>query len=117
MSIPIIGKEEDVEGCVSAPVLLQEVLRSCSESEPLKKPIVTMLQIFAEFAQYASERNEPELNIIALRLGLFPMPQDKLRKALDCEYKTLKALYDASVPKVQKVPSETDVESKGESNG
>jgi len=48
MSIPIIGKEEDVVGCVSAPVLLQEIVRSCSEQEALKKPVMAMLRIFAE---------------------------------------------------------------------
>ena len=28
MGVPIIGKEEDVAGCVMAPVLLQEIERS-----------------------------------------------------------------------------------------
>lgn len=117
MSIPIIGKEEDVAGCVSAPVLLQEIMRSCSEAEPLKRPVSTMLQILAELAQYASERKDPVLNIIALRLGLFPMPQENLRKALDYEFEKLKALQDASMPKMPKASSEGDAEGQGVSNG
>lgn len=92
MAIPIIGKEEDVEGCVAAPVLLQEIIRGCSEKEPLKKPVMTMLQIFASLAQYAVKKNDPELNIIALRLGLFPMPKDELEKTLDYELKRANAL-------------------------
>jgi hypothetical protein len=87
MSIPIIGKEEDVDGCVSAPVLLQEILRSCSEAEPLKRPVSTMLHILAELAQYASEKKDPVLNSIALRLGLFPMPPSALKIALNREFK------------------------------
>lgn len=92
MAIPIIGKEEDIEGCVTAPVLLQEIIRGCSEKEPLKKPVMTMLHILAELAQYASEKQDPVLNIIALRLGLFPMPNDQLKKALDYELKRTNAL-------------------------
>ena len=92
MGVPIIGKEEDVAGCVMAPVLLQEIVRSCSEGEPLKKPVTTMLQILAELAQYVSEsQRDPQVTIIALRLGLFPMPQDQLKKALDYEFARLKA--------------------------
>lgn len=117
MAIPIIGKEEDLEGCVAAPVLLQEIVRSCSEQEALKKPVMTMLQILAELAQYASEKKDPALNIIALRLGLYPMPQYALKIALDQEFKLLKALQDASVPKVPKVQSEGDDKGQGESNG
>lgn len=96
MSIPIIGKEEDVAGCVSAPVLLQEIMRSCSEAEPLKKPVSTMLQILAELAQYVSERQrDPQVTIIALRLGLFPMTQEQLKKALDFEFARLAVEKDA----------------------
>ena len=117
MGVPIIGKEEDVAGCVMAPVLLQEIMRSCSEGEPLKKPVTTMLQILAELAQYASERKDPVLNIIALRLGLFPIPQENLRKALDYEFEKLKALHDESVPKVPKASSEGDADGQWVSNG
>ena len=96
MGIPIIGKEEDTAGCVMAPVLLQEIVRSCSEGEPLKKPVTTMLQILAELAQYVSEKQrDPQVTIIALRLGLFPMPQETLKKALDFEVARLEAETDA----------------------
>ena len=79
-----------------APVLLQEIVRSCSEGEPLKKPVTTMLQILADLAQYVSEsKRDPQVTIIALRLGLFPMPQDQLKKALDFEFARLKAEKDA----------------------
>lgn len=92
MDIPIIGKEEDMEGCVAVPVLLQEILRSCTEKEPLRKPITTMLQILAEMAQLALSRQDPQLTILALRLGLFPMPNDKLKKALEYEATKMKAI-------------------------
>ena len=96
MGVPIIGKEEDMAGCVMAPVLLREIVRSCSEQEALVKPVTTMLQILAELAQYVSEKQrDPQVTIIALRLGLFPMPQEKLKKALDFEFSRLKAEKDA----------------------
>lgn len=91
MAIPIIGKEEDLEGCVAAPVLLQEIVRSSSEQEALKKPVMAMLRIFAEMAQYAAHRDDPGMNFFALRLGLFPMPKDELKKSLDYELQRLKA--------------------------
>lgn len=116
MSIPIIGKEEDVVGCVSAPVLLQEIVRSCSEGEPLKKPVMTMLQILAELAQYVSERKrDPQVTIIALRLGLFPMPQDQLKKALDFEFARLKAEKDAD--EAMKKMADEHQEQKEQPNG
>lgn len=90
MSIPIIGEEEDLEGCVAAPVLLQEIVRSCSEHEALKKPVMTMLRILAEMAQYAAQRNDHGMNFFALRLGLFPMPQEDLKKAIGYELQKLK---------------------------
>lgn len=106
MSIPIIGKEEDLEGCVAAPVLLQEIVRSCSEQEAIKKPVMTMLRIFAEMAQYAAHRNDPGMNFFALRLGLFPMSQEDLKKALDYELQRLKAFPNGEPqgPKETKEP-------------
>lgn len=117
MAIPIIGQEEDIDGCVSAPVLLQEILRACSEAEPLKKPVATMLQILAELAQYVSERQrDPQVTIIALRLGIFPMPQDQLKNAIDYEFGRLKALNGA-VPEVPNVPEKDNAEEAGASSG
>ena len=116
MSVPIIGKEEDVAGCVMAPVLLQEIVRSCSEGEPLKKPVTTMLQILAELAQYVSEgQRDPQVTIIALRLGLFPMPQDQLKKAIDYEFARLKEFQNVD-PQVPKYTNEPTDDQAGKTN-
>lgn len=116
MSIPIIGKEEDLEGCVAAPVLLQEIVRSCSEQEALKKPVMAMLRIFAEMAQYAAHRDDPGLNFFALRLGLFPMPQEELKKALDHELQRLKAFPNGE-PQGPKETKEPTDDQAGNPNG
>lgn len=122
MAIPIIGKEEDLEGCVAAPVLLQEIVRSCSEQEALKKPVMTMLQIFAEMAQYAAQRNDPGMNFFALRLGLFPMPNEDLKKALDHELQRLKTLLNREPQGLKETkdpvkPKEPEEDQEGKLNG
>ena len=115
MGIPIIGKEEDIDGCVMAPVLLQEIVRSCSEQEAIKKPVMAMLRIFAEMAQYAAHRDDPGMNFFALRLGLFPMPKDELKKALDYELQRLKAFQNVD-PQVTKDTNEPTDDQAGKTN-
>lgn len=78
-----LSKEQDLPGCVSAPLFLSELMRCLSED--VKKPAADMLQIFAEMAQYAAKKDDPALNVLCLRLGLFKMPPDKLKAALEGE--------------------------------
>lgn len=87
-SIVDISKEQDVEGCVSAPLFMSELMRCLSED--VKKPAATMLQIFAEMAQYAAKKDDPALNVLCLRLGLFKMPPDKLKGALGAEMERIR---------------------------
>ena len=116
MGIPIIGKEEDVDGCVMAPVLLQEIVRSCSEQEAIKKPVMAMLRIFAEMAQYAAHRDDPGMNFFALRLGLFPMHQNELKKALDYELQRIKSFPNGD-PNGQKETNDPTEDQAEKTNG
>lgn len=83
-----LSKEQDLPGCVSAPLFLSELMRCLSED--VKKPAADMLQIFAEMAQYAAKKDDPRLNVLCLRLGLFKMPPDKLKEALEAEMERIR---------------------------
>jgi hypothetical protein len=83
-----LSKEQDLPGCVSAPLFLSELMRCLSED--VKKPAADMLQIFAEMAQYAAKKDDPRLNVLCLRLGLFKMPPDKLKEALEAEIERIR---------------------------
>lgn len=87
-SIVDLSKEQDLPGCVSAPLFLSELMRCLSED--VKKPAADMLQIFAEMAQYAAKKDDPRLNVLCLRLGLFKMPPDKLKEALEAEMERIR---------------------------
>lgn len=91
MAIVDLSKEQDLPGCVNAPVFLQEVIR-CS-SEDVAKPASTILMIFAEMAQFAARKDNPELNLLMLRLGLFKMPPDQLKTALEAEMERAKKFH------------------------
>lgn len=86
-----ISKEQDLPGCVEAPVFLKELLLANKE---LQRPVQTMLEILFELAAFISKVSNPTLRILALRLGLFPMSQDELKKALATEMERSKKLAE-----------------------
>lgn len=90
MSVPIIGKEQDLPGCICAPVFLRELMGQCDDD--VKPSIKTFLELMGELAFFTAKVSDPRLRIIALRLGLFPMPQDQLQKALEAEMERVKQL-------------------------
>lgn len=94
MEIPIIGAEPDLPGCVKAPILLQEVIRACSEGEKLVEPVTTMMAIFAEMAQAAAQTDDPFLRLFALRFGLFKLSNAELGDALNLETRRSRALSE-----------------------
>ena len=96
-----LSQEQDLPGCVNTPVLLHEVARCISED--IKKPVMMVMHILAELAHYAVDKDDPILNVIALRLGLFPMPQDKLKKALESEMEKVKEIQHQQSQKSQEV--------------
>lgn len=95
MGTVIIGSEQDLPGCIKAPVLLQEVIRACSEGNNLKEPVMRFLSTLAEFAQTAVTLDSHAMKLFALRLGLFNMNNDDLKKALSFEAKKVKEELDA----------------------
>ncbi len=106
----IIGAEQDLPGCVNAPVLLQEVVRACSEGDRLKQPVLTLLSILAEYSQTAVELDDHAMRLFALRMGLFRMNNDDLKKSLDYEAKKVKAM-------IAEIDQEKPTEEQGAGNG
>jgi hypothetical protein len=82
MAIIDLSKDVDLPGCVEAPVFLRELMAANKE---LQQPVQTMLEILFELAMFTSKVSNPTLRILALRLGLFPMPKEELKKALETE--------------------------------
>ena len=82
MAVIDLSKDADLPGCVEAPVFLKELMAANKE---LQQPVQTMLEILFELAMFTSKVSNPTLRILALRLGLFPMPKEELKKALETE--------------------------------
>lgn len=102
-----LSKEQDLPGCVEAPVFLMEMMRAVPNDA--KKPLKTMLEILGELAFFVSKTNNPALRILALRLGLFPMSQEELKKAIQNEIgreKELRAKREAMEAAKVKAPEE-----------
>lgn len=89
MAVIDLSKDADLPGCVEAPVFLKELMAANKE---LQQPVQTMLEILFELAMFTSKVSNPTLRILALRLGLFPMPKEELKKALETEVARAKQL-------------------------
>jgi len=87
-----IRNDQDLPGCVCAPILLMEMARACSVD--IRQPIQTLLEILAELAQHAVNKDDPALNVIALRMGLFKIPPDKLKSSLEREMARVKKCHE-----------------------
>ena len=94
-----LSKEQDLPGCVEAPVFLMEMMRAVPQDA--KKPLQTMLELLGELAFFVSRVNNPTLRLIALRLGLFPMTKAELKKALEAEAARVKEMEDKKKAKEQ----------------
>jgi hypothetical protein len=56
----------------------------------LKIPINIFKDLLAEVAQRATELNDPELNILMLRLALYEVPQDKIMETIEAQKELIK---------------------------
>ena len=104
MSVPIIGKEQDLPGCICAPVFLQELMGQCDDD--VKPSIKTFLELMGELAFFITRVSDPRLRMIGLRLGLFPMPQDQLQKAIEAEMERVKQLEALKAQKAKKAANQ-----------
>lgn len=67
----------------------------------VKPAIQTFLEILGELAVFASRVSDPRLRLLALRLGLFPMSKDDLKKALEAEMSRVKEMEEKRKAKEQ----------------
>ena len=84
-----LSEDADLPGCIDAPCFLRELMLANKE---LQQPCTTILQILFELARFTSKVSSPTLRILALRLGLFPMPKTALKRALETEVARAKQL-------------------------
>lgn len=89
MAVVDLSEDADLPGCVEAPVFLKELMAA---NKDLQQPVKTMLEILFELAMFTSKVSNPALRILALRLGLFPMPKTALKRALETEVARAKQL-------------------------
>lgn len=75
---------------VYTPQLFREILTN-KECSVLAIPLRIMSGILVELADYAIRKDDPELNVLMLRLSLFDVPPRKIQEAIDAERKRMAA--------------------------
>jgi hypothetical protein len=72
--------------------LLNEIADSAMDRKMgiLKIPINIFKDLLADVAQRATELNDPELNILMLRLNLYEVPQNEIIEAIENQKKLIK---------------------------
>lgn len=67
-------KEPQLIWKLNTPQLICEVGDCCRDAGALLVPLRMLQRMLKALAEYAAERNDPELNIHILRLGLYDVP-------------------------------------------
>lgn len=82
-------KDEDLEFRVHTPNLLKEI---CSNHNMgvFYIPLNTFQNLLKRVAQRATELNDPELNILMLKLTLYEVPPSEIMEAIKQQRKLLK---------------------------
>lgn len=67
---------------VNTPGLLAEIGNCCRDATALKIPLNMFQSMIRALAEYAAGKDDPELNIHMLRLGLYEMSKNKIDEAI-----------------------------------
>ena len=67
---------------VNTPGLLSEIGNCCRDATALRLPLNMFQSMLRALAEYAVRKDDPELNIHMLRLGLYEMPAAKIDEAI-----------------------------------
>lgn len=73
--VPLIWK-------VHTPWLLEEIGNCCRDATVLVFPLRMLQSMLRGLAEYAADKDDPELNIHMLRLGLYGVPAAELDSAI-----------------------------------
>lgn len=75
---------------VNTPQLLAEVIENNPTAYILATPFNILKGILAELAAYGAKENDPELNVLLLRLALYDVPPLKVQDAINRERARMK---------------------------
>jgi len=75
---------------LNAPGLLKEIADCCRDAAYMSFPLNVFLRMLKSVAEYAVEKNDPELNVMMLRLGLYDVPAREVDDAILGELEKLK---------------------------
>lgn len=67
---------------LNTPQLICEIGDCCRDAGALLVPLKILQRMLTALAEYAAEKNDPELNIHMLRLGLYDVPHLKVDEAI-----------------------------------
>lgn len=89
-----MGKNNDAQETLiwklNSPGLIEEVGNCCTEAGALLVPLTMLQRMLKALAEYAAEKNDPELNIHMLRMGLYDVPARIIDKTILGEVEKLK---------------------------
>lgn len=87
-------KDEDLEFRVHTPNLLKEIcdnaIAHAGHMGVLYVPLNTFQSLIRRVAQRATELNDPELNILMLKLALYEVPANEIMEAIKQQRKLIK---------------------------
>ena len=75
---------------VNTPQLLAEIVQCNPSAAIFAIPFHILKSILAELAAYGAKKNDPELNVLLLRLALYDVPPLKVQDAIDRERARMK---------------------------
>ena len=75
---------------VHTPRLLEEIAKCCKGSDALIIPFNIFKGILAELAECAIRKDDPELNVLMLRLALYDVKPKDTQEAIDRERKRMR---------------------------
>ena len=75
---------------INTPGLISEIGNCCRDATALKTPLQFLQRMLSSLAEYAANKDDPELNIHMLRLGMYDVPPDELDDAILKQIRKLK---------------------------
>ena len=78
-------KDKTLKWRVHTPNLLKEIVENNPTAWTLRTPVLLFRQILTTLAECAIRLDNPELNVLMLRLQLYDVEPDKLGKAIEAQ--------------------------------
>jgi len=67
---------------LNAPGLLEEIAQNCRDAAYMSFPLNVFRKFLKSIAEYAVKKDDPELNILMLRMGLYDVPKLETDEAI-----------------------------------